>query len=192
MKARYWIPIALALVGGQARAGQPISIDQIAPSVSQLGPGWTTNLSNRWSGFTTNRIVVLVDLSSPTNEICNESKGWLGAAHRVVGRQGCEAYIVLRYAYESTGFLVWMRRYKTKENIGDDWGRDKETKVTLEPLPKVGDEVRFYQRGGMHNNLAFRRGNYLIDVEGPCTEIEKLKQLAEALDSNLVKAQKSK
>ena len=58
-------------------------------------------------------------------------------------------------------------------------------------LPKVGDEVRFYKRDGMHNNIAFRRDNYLIDVEGTRVPIEKLKHLAEMIDSNLSKAQKA-
>jgi hypothetical protein len=84
---------------------------------------------------------------------------------------------------------VWIHRFKSKEDIGQDWGTDKETKVTLDRLPDVGEEVRFYQRHGMHNNIAFRRGAYLVDVEGMGAPIEKLKQMAEVMDGNLLKAQ---
>jgi hypothetical protein len=50
--------------------------------------------------------------------------------------------------------------------------------------------VRFYHRHGMHNNIAFRRGAYLIDVEGVGMPIEKLAQMAQALDGNLVRLQR--
>jgi hypothetical protein len=60
----------------------------------------------------------------------------------------------------------------------------------LEQLPKFGEEVRFYQRHGLHNNIAFRRSNYLIEVESVSVPVERLKQLAELLDANLVRAQK--
>ena len=40
--------------------------------------------------------------------------------------------------------------------------------------------------------LAFRRGSYLIDVEGPIVYgVEYLKRLAEVLDSNFLEAQKT-
>jgi hypothetical protein len=152
-----------------------MSMDKFAPAISQLGEGWTSN-----------HVVVLVDQLNPTNQVCNEGEGWLKAAHNVVGKHGCETQMVLRYDYGSASALVWLTRFKDKKSIGDDWGRDKETKVRLN-LPKVGDEARFYQRAAMHNNIAFRRGNYLIDIEGIATPIDKLKQLAEALDANLVK-----
>jgi len=169
------------LIGvGCVPAAQPLSIDQIAPSLTQLGNGWTSN-----------HVVVVVDQLNPTNAICNEGKGWLQAAHNVVGKRGREAYIVLRYAYGSNSTLVWITRCKDPQSIGDDWGRDKETKSTLDSLPRIGEEVRFYRRDGMHNNIAFRRGNYLIDVESPGAPIEKLKQLALLLDANLVRAQRA-
>ena len=165
---------------GKMRVGGPA--DQHRANCSSL-----IQLGSRW---TSNHVVVLLDQSSPTNEICNEGKGWLQVAHNVVGKRGCEACVVLRYAYGSHNALVRITRWKDAQSIGDDWGRDKQTKITLTSLPKVGDEVRFYQRQGMHNNIAFRRGNCLIDVEGVSAPVEKLKQLAELLDSNLMRAQK--
>lgn len=180
MRTTLALVIGTLLAAGHLPGGQPISIAHIAPSISQLGEGWTSN-----------RVVVLVDQLNSTNDISNEGEGWLKAAYNVVGKRGCEAQMVLRYGYGSASVLAWVNRFKDRESIGDDWGRDKDTKVRPEALPKVGDEVRFYQRAGMHNNIAFRRGNYLIEVEGVSTPIEKLKQLAEALDSNLLKAQKA-
>lgn len=172
--------VGVLLVAGSSRAEQPVGLDQIAPSLSQLGPGWTSN-----------HVVVLVDQLSPSNEICNEGKGWLQAAHNVVGKRGCQAQAVFRYQCGSIGVLVWVNRYRSMKDIGEDWGRDKDTKESPGGLPQVGEEVRFYQRHGMHNNIAFRRGSYLVDIESPSAPIEKLKQLAEAFDSNLVKAQKA-
>jgi hypothetical protein len=178
---RMLILLAGALVtAGRLWAAQPFSLDQLAPALSQLGPGWTSN-----------HVVVMVDGRSPTNEVCNEGKGWLQAAHNVVGKRGCEVYAVLRYFSGSNSVLVRIHRYRSRKDIGDDWGKDKDTKDAPGNLPKVGEEVRFYQRDGMHNDIAFRRGNYLITVEGAGAPLEKLKQLAEALDGNLVKAQSS-
>jgi len=170
----------LALTAASAVAQQRVGIDKIVPTSEQLGAGWGSN-----------RVVVLVDpLSSPsivTNE--NEGPGWLKAAQSVVGKNGCEGYGVIRCVYGPNSVLVWIHRFKSKDDIRHDWGTDKETKVTLDRLPDVGEEVRFYQRAGMHNNIAFRRGAYLVDVEGMGAPIEKLKQMAEVMDGNLLKAQ---
>ncbi len=76
-----------------------------------------------------------------------------------------------------------------------NWGRDKLTTGSPGELPKVGEEVRFSQRDGMHNNIAFVRGRYLISVESfgirRGQDIEHLKHLAEVLDANLLKAKSS-
>jgi hypothetical protein len=89
-----------------------------------------------------------------------------------------------------TNSLVYITRWQTKEDIGDDWGEDKATKDSPGTLPKVGEEVRFDQRHGLHNDITFRRGYYLICVECPTAYgMEHLKRLAEVLDNNLVKAQ---
>ncbi len=178
MRKRLYTAAGILMLIGNCLAGLPIKMDQIAPTPAQLGAGWTSN-----------HIVVLVDRLAPTNQISNEGEGWLKAAHGLIEQRGSEACMVLRYTYESSSLIVSVNRFKDPQSIGDDWGRDKETKTKLDVLPKVGDEVRFYQRHGMHNNIAFRRGNYLIDVEGMGASIEKLKTLAEALDRNLVKAQ---
>ena len=171
--------VVTVLSGTLLYGGEP-SIDEIAPSLKQIGTGWTSN-----------HIVVYVDQISPANEICNESKGWLQAAHNVVGKNGCEAYAVIRYHSVSNQFLVWINRFNRKESIPSDWGMDQQTKVKPAKLPQLGEEVRFYQRHGMHNNIAFRRGNYLVDVEGSNAEMEELKTLAELVDNNLLKAQKT-
>ncbi len=171
--------LVLTVLTGTALYGAEPSIDEIAPSLKQLGTGWTSN-----------SVVVCVDQVSPTKEICNEGKGWLQAARNVVGKNGCEAYAVIRYHSVSNQFLVWINRFNSKESIRSDWGTDKQTKAKPDKLPQLGEEVRFYQRHGMHNNIAFRRGAYLVDVEGSNAEIEELKTLAELVDNNLLKAQK--
>ena len=170
--------VAGLVLGAVSAAAQPQpSIDTILPTMEQLGKGWTSN-----------RIAVLVDpLSSRSPE--SESPGWLESAHRVVGKNGCEAHGVIRYHHGSDAVLVWINRFNSRESIRPDWGRDKETKAKVEKLPDVGEEVRFYQRQGRHNNIAFRRGAYLIDVEGVGAPIGKLKQMAELLDANLIKRQ---
>jgi hypothetical protein len=168
----------------QGLAQAPIRIDAVMPSTSQLGGSWTSN-----------RVVVVLDPLSSPNEVSNEGKGWLQAAGNVVGKQGCNSYCVVRYFWTGQGsFLVWSKRYETKEQIGEDWGKDHDGLGRTIPstnsppvLPNVGDEVRFYQRHGMHNNIAFRRGEFVFDVEGH--SIPHLKELAEAIDGNLIKVQ---
>jgi hypothetical protein len=169
---------ALALAAIPAVGEQQVGIDKIVPTLKQLGAGWTSN-----------RVVVLVDPLSSPSVVTNEGPGWLQAAQRAVGKGGREAYCFLRCSYGRNSVLVWINRYKSKEDIRQDWGTDKDTKITLDKLPDVGEEVRFYQRHGMHNNIAFRRGSYLVVVEGVEAPIEKLKQMAEVLDDNLLKAQ---
>jgi len=127
----------------------------------------------------------------------NESpEGWLKLARVVLRREPRpEAHAKLRYYGAGTGrwhtnSVVSLTRWKTKADIGDNWGRDKDTKDSPGTLPRIGEEVRFSQRHGMHNNITFRRGSYLIDVECPIAYgLEHLKRLAEVLDSNFLKAQ---
>jgi hypothetical protein len=185
--------LALALIigemGGQAAGPQP-GLTSILPTVAQLGEGWTSN-----------RVVVLIDPLSSPREIAatNENQmAWLQFGRDLLKKDARrEAYAMVRYYGGGSGgyhtnSLVFITRWKSRESTGDDWGRDKETKDPPGNLSKVGEEVRFYQRDGMHNNIAFRRGKYLIDVECPTAYgIEHLKRLAEALDNNLLKAQEA-
>lgn len=170
---------ALVLAALSAFGQQQVAIDRIVPTLDQLGPSWTSN-----------RVAILVDpLSSPslvTN--VNEGPGWLKIAQNAVGKDGRKAYAVLRYCQVSNSVLVWINRFKSKGDIPLDWGGDKDTEVTQGKLPNVGEEVRFYRRHGMHNDIAFRRGTCLITVEGMAVPIEKLKQLAAVLDENLLRA----
>jgi hypothetical protein len=147
MRTIFAVVAGLLVAAGHAGADQPFKLDQIAPSTARLGQGWTSN-----------HVVVMVDQLCPTNEVGNEGTGRLQVAHNAVGKRGCEAYCVLRYQYGSAAILVWIRRYRSTQNIGDDWGRDKETKATPDSLPKVGDEARFYQRHGLHNDIFYGCG----------------------------------
>ena len=61
-------------------------------------------------------------------------------------KDGREAYGVIRCFYGPNSVLVWIHRFKSKDVIRHDWGTDKETKVTLDRLPDVGEEVRSYQQ----------------------------------------------
>ena len=169
---------ALALAAIPAVGEQQVGIDKIVPTLEQLGAGWTSN-----------RVVVLVDPLSSPSVVTNEGPVWLQAAQRAVGKGGREAYCFLRCSYGPRSVLVWINRYKRKEDIRPDWGTDKDTRIPPDKLPEVGEEVRFYQRHGLHNDIAFRRGSYLVEVEGVDAPMESLKQMAEVLDGNLLKAQ---
>jgi hypothetical protein len=187
------VVLALALfigeIGGRAAGPQP-GIFSILATVEQLGDGWSSN-----------RVVVLIDPLSSPREIAETNENqttWLQFGRDLLKKEPRrEAYAMVRYyggtsgAYH-TNSLVFISRWRSRTDIPADWGRDKATKDSPGILPKVGEEVRFYQRDGMHNNIAFRRGNYLIDVECPTAfGIEHLKRLAEALDNNLLKAQEA-
>ncbi|HWH70039.1 MAG TPA: hypothetical protein VNT26_11685 [Candidatus Sulfotelmatobacter sp.] len=172
---------AMLVTVARLSAGQATSLDELAPSFKQLGPGWTSNY-----------IVFCVDQLHPTNEICNESKRWLELAHRVVGKEGCEAYAIMRYYAGTNHVLVWMYRYQSKEHL-PKWGTNMQATAELGKLgklPQVGDKVDFYQRNGVHNNIVFQRDTYSVDVEGLIYEFERLKKVAEAFDRNLLRAQK--
>jgi len=179
--------IWLLVVAMRAMAQEPVRIDVVMPSAAQLGGGWTSNC-----------VVVQVDSVRPPNEICNEDAVWLKAAHNVVSRRGCNSCCVCRYIWSGLDWIyVWGSRYERAQDIGDDWGKGrggwrKELKPEplLDNLPNIGDEVRFHQRDGMHNNITFRRGKFIFDVEGGGATsrlIPRLKELAEAIDKLLVK-----
>lgn len=182
----------LLIVGAAGSSGaepQP-GITSIVASAAQLGEGWTSN-----------RVMVLIDPLSSPKEIADpheNGEGLLRMARDLLTKEPRrEAYAMLRYygggsGSRQTNSLVYITRWKSKRDIGDDWGRDKETKDSPGALPKVGEEVHFYQRDGLHNDITFRRGKYLICVECPTSYgVEHLKRLAEVLDSNLLKAQKA-
>ena len=181
--------LAIVVLEAAGAERQP-SISQIAATVTQLGSGWTSS-----------RVVALIDPLCSPSEMADENEdpqGFLRLARSQLQKQPRrEAYAILRYYGGSTGryhtnALVYIVRWKSKADIGNDWGYDKETKDSPGALPKIGEEVRFSQRHGMHNNITFRRGSYLIDVEGPIVYgVEYLKRLAEVLDSNFLEAQKT-
>lgn len=172
---------------------QPNSTD-ILPTAAQLGPEWTSN-----------RVVVMVDPLCSPKEVAdmNESSGWLEIAHDILRKEPRrESYTMARY-YGSfrtfrtndwcTNFqaLVWITRWKSEDDVGKQWEKEKDnaTKNPPRKLPKIGEEVHSFQRGGMHNDIAFRRGRYLITVEGGSTVYgwDHLVKLAEVLDRNLLK-----
>ncbi len=160
-------------------AASPPGIDKIAPMLQQLGAGWTSN-----------QVAVLLDpLSSPSD--VSVSQGWRQSARNLVGKNGYAAHAALRYYYGTNCVFLWIDRFKSPQDVRPDWGTDSaanQGRPGLDRLPAVGEEVRFYHRHGLHNNIAFRRGLYLIDVEGIGAPLEKLKELAEVVDKNLVKA----
>jgi hypothetical protein len=175
------VTLLLALAAVVVRAQPQPGTDKFVPTLGQLGAGWVSN-----------SIVALVDPLSSPSEVGSEGSGMLDIARRMVKTHEREAFAAVQYVYGSSNVWVWVwiNRYRSKDEMPSDWGRDKLTKMKLESLPRVGDEVRFCQRDGMHNDFSFRRGNYLICVEGMSAPVEKLRQLAEVLDANLVRAQK--
>jgi hypothetical protein len=130
-----------------------------------------------------------VDLLNPDKEICNDGTSWVQAAKNTLGSDGREACLVLRYTYYSSNILVWVTRFETPEHIKAAWVRSEGYQSTSSPAPEIGEEARIYRRGGLHNNFAFRRGIYLVDVEGVSAPVERLRQLAELLDRNLLRLQ---
>ena len=174
------IILLLVLAAVALRAQPQPGIDRFVPTLGQLGAGWVSDT-----------IVVLVDPLSSPKEVGSEGV-YMENARKMVKTHEREAFAAIRYAYGGSNVWVWawINRYKSKEEIPPDWGRDKLTKMKLNSLPSAGEEARFSQRDGLHNDFTFRRGNFLVCVEGATAPIDKLKQLAEVLDRNLLKAQK--
>ena len=177
MRTMLTLVIGALLAAGVVAGGRPVSLDQIAPSIAQLGQGWTTN-----------QVVALED------PLCAKDKQvpW-SATRKIVGEGHREAYSLVRYFYGTNRcFVVCVSRFSRKEDIPKDWGTDKDTKDSPGVLPKVGEEVRFSQRDGVHDDISFRRGRYLINVE--CVRghgLDNLKLLAVLLDRNLLRAEKA-
>jgi hypothetical protein len=170
---------ALAFAGLGLMAQTEPAVDRCLPTLDQLGSGWLSNT-----------VVALIDpLSSP---IEMGTAGYLESARRRVKAGGCEAHAAIRYVYGASKVWIWawFNRYPSPVQIPPGWGRDPLTKTTPEnmTLPQAGDEVRFSQRDGMHNDFTFRRGNFLVCVEGVSAPLEKLRQLAEVIDQNILKA----
>jgi hypothetical protein len=189
MSKAFAIIAGLLTIGMRSDAAEPQpGITSMVVTVAELGEGWTSN-----------RVMVLMDPLSSPKEIADpheNPQGLLKMARDLLTKEPRrEAYAMLRYygggsGSRQTNSLVYITRWKSKEDIGDGWGRDKETKDSPGALPKVGEEVRFDQRHGLHNDITFRRGKYLICVESPTSYgVEHLKRLAEVLDSKLLKAQ---
>ena len=183
MKTTFVLSVGLLAAAICGAEPTPLRFDAIMPAAAELGGSWTSN-----------GVVVLVDSASAPKEICNEGEGWLKAAQNALSKPGCTAYGVTRYYWEGRGhFLVWSKRFESKEQIGNDWGKNYDglgneipPKDPIPKLPKVGDEVRFYQRHTMHNNIAFRRDAFVFDVEGQA--IEQVKELAVAIDRKMLRA----
>jgi hypothetical protein len=182
--------LLLVFETGWAEAPPQPNTTQIMPKVSDLGPEWISN-----------RVEVLVDPLCSPKEMTDEkdgSQGWLTFARDLLHKDASrESYAVLRYYYrDAVGnrgeALVWVMRWKSKDGMGSDWGGDPETKNTPDTLPRIGEEVHAYQRHGLHNDISFRRGTYLIIVESPNVYgWEHVKRLAEVLDKSFLTAQAS-
>jgi hypothetical protein len=172
----------LALATASLKAQPQPGIDKFLPTLDQLGAGWASRT-----------IAVLADpLSSPSEVVDEGWKGLLEPVRKMIKTHEREAFAQVRYVYGNSNVWIWawIYRYKSKEEMPPDWGRDKLTKMKLDSLPQVGDEVRFCQRDGLHNDFYFRRGSFLICVEGVTAPMDKLRQLTEVLDRNLLNAQK--
>ncbi len=61
-------------------------------------------------------------------------------------------------------------------------------RMALERRRGSGSHAAEQLIGLHHNNIPFRRGRYLIEIEGIAAAMEKLVHMAGVLDGNLVKA----
>ncbi len=155
-------------------------ITRFIPTVAEVGQGCTSN-----------RVAVLVDpLSAPSESADpNESAGWLEHARQGVETTSREAHAVLRYFFGKVNCMVYVNRWETDDALREAWNRVASTKPPAGGLPRVGEYVRFSQRDGMHNNIAFRRGRYTIEVEAPLAAgLDPVKRLVQVLDQTLVTA----
>ena len=191
------VRIAFAMIAGLLTIGMRSDAAEPQPGITAI----VVPVAEHGEGWTSNRVMVLMGpLSSPkeTADSHENPQGLLKMARDLLTKEPRrEAYAMLRYygggsGSRQTNSLVYITRWKSKEDIGDGWGRVTETKGSPATLPKVGEEVHFYQRDGLHNDITFRRGKYLICVECPTPfGLEHLKRLAELLDNKLLKAQKA-
>ena len=75
------------------------------------------------------------------------------------------------------------------KSSAEECGRRLVEKLAGIGLQSLGERRYFYKQHGMHNDIVFQRGDFILVVEGPIdSDLEKLKRLAAVLDTNLVRS----
>jgi hypothetical protein len=118
-------------------AEQQPCISQIAPTITQLGSGWTSN-----------RVAVLVDPLCSPGEI-GESDTWLNNGRALIrNNPRRESYAVLRYygcgiGASRANTLVSITRWKTKEDIGTTGDMTRTQRIRPVLCPKLATKSAF-------------------------------------------------
>jgi hypothetical protein len=161
----------------------------VTPSLTELGPGWTTNV-----------VAYLLDPRSQPSEIDyqRDPKTSLLLAYerdlmRTNNRTGC-AMVLYGYGnmvMNSGLFRVHIQRWDNRRSLHNAWvGWKMDTARVVRNLPPVGEDCfwtnDWWRQTAVRQNLIFRRGLFHVVVEaGAESESGHLLRLAEVIDAKL-------
>lgn len=152
--------LLLATTTARICLGQEPGISSILPGISQLGKGWSSN-----------RVALLVDPLSSPSEVADpqdvrDPEASLRKRRETLAKGNLVAHGFVRYYRGNRPYGVFASRFKTQAGLEESWKRSlKESEPTVVIANGIGESAFLYKSQGMHNDVCFRRGNYLITVE---------------------------
>jgi hypothetical protein len=182
MQTKVLVLIGLLLLSRSAAT--EVGIGRILPTITELGSGWTSN-----------RIVLLVDPLSSPSEVADardapEPEAMLRSTRESMRRSHRTGQAFIRYHLGNQQFGVFINRFDSKSAAEANWTKSVEEEATAATsVPRqIGERVRSGNRNGMHNHLTFLRGQYFVTVEcGLASGWKDIEHLARAIDEKLVK-----
>jgi hypothetical protein len=182
MKASAFFGVALLLLWTTpARSASDKAVLDIAPTLAELGNGWTTN-----------QIVFCIDpRSEPPEQVYPwhpDPKSLLNYLRQMMqfsGRTGC---LRMHYGFgdltvNQGAYHVYLQRWESPETLSDP--SFQESKRIDRPAPRVGQQA-YWKRNDMCDGLVFRRDQYLVIIEfGSMSDYSKATRLAKVIDAKI-------
>jgi hypothetical protein len=157
------------------------SVLEIAPTLAELGNGWTTMETNH-----------LIDPLCQPSELVKEGhpspEKLLKSLRDMMKSTGRTGYLAMHYGYGDMvinrgGYRVSIQRWPSAEDVDKDPVQQAE-RVKRSP-PNIGQEA-YWTEGAMLHGLVFRRGQYRVVTEcGPKSDHDNLVRLAEVIDAKI-------
>lgn len=165
------------------------SILSIAPTVAELGEGWTTNL-----------VAYLIDPSSHPSEIDYQGNPATSQRlesqrleMRINGRTGCGLLFYGRgnLIMNSGLYRVYIQRWGNRRALHNEWVTWKMNPArVVHDMPHVGEDYfwieEWWRQTRLRQNLVFRRGLFHVTVEaGAESDWAAMVRLAQAIDERI-------
>lgn len=164
-----------------AHSASDKSVLDIAPTLAELGNGWTTN-----------QIVYLIDPRCEPPERTYpghpDPKSLLDYLRQMMESSGRTGYLRMQYGFGDLtinhgGYHVFLQRWVSPEALSGQ--RFQEWNRIDRPAPDVGQEA-YWKDGDMYDGLVFRRDQYLVIVEfGAASDYARATRLAQVIDAKI-------